>query len=169
MWSLSIKVGGFKVDLKLTGVNKVASALPSGLVWWRIYEAQHMYYNRQYFWYMIHLIKPADISPYAIWRVWLEVCHAVSDVSLEVPTDKHMSTSVYKWNNYTTSYNVYISFDVAINIFFRVYGYDINLPEKCQRLFTVWFRRHFVYDDSVTQYTAVQMLEQSHFTFHNLR
>ena len=97
----------------------------------------------------------------------MEVCHAVSHVSLEVPTDNHTSTSVYKWNHYNTSYNVYMTFDAAINILFELD--DIIPRESCQRLFNAWFRRHFVYDDRVTQYTAGRMLEQSHFTFHNLR
>ena len=82
-------------DLKLTSINTVGNALPSGLVWWEIYELHQVHYTTP-IWYMIHLIKPADIPPYAICRVWMEVCHSVSHVSLEVPTDNHTSTSVYK-------------------------------------------------------------------------
>ena len=163
VWSLSIKVGGIMLIPNLRSINTVCNALLSGLVWWEIYELQQVHYTTP-FWHMIHLIKPADMPPYAIWRVWMEVCHSVSHVSLEVNTDSHMSTSVYKWNHYNTTYNVYITFDVAINILFTV---DNIIPrESCQFLFVAWFRRHFVYDDRVI---AGRMLEQSHFTFHNLR
>ena len=94
----------------------------------------------------------------------MEVCHAVSHVSLEVPTDSHMSTSVYKWNHCNTSYNVYIIFDVSINILFA--SNDVVPRESCRHLFIVWFRCHFVYDNRVT---SDQMSEQGHFTFHNVR
>ena len=167
VWSLLIEVEGDKSNnADRPNIDTVFSAVLSGLVWWQKYILYPVHYAIR-FWYMIHLIKPADIPPFAIYRVWMEVCHAVSHVSLEVPTDNHTSTSVYKWNHYNTSYNVYMTFDAAINILFE--SNDIIPRESCQDLFIIWFRRHFVYDDRVTQYTAGRMSEQSHFTFHNLK
>ena len=166
VWSLSIKVGKITYNPIIRRINTVVNAVLSGLVWWEIYELHQVHYTVP-FWYMIHLLKPADMPPSAIWRVWMEVCRAVSRVLLEVPTDSHMSTSIYKWNHYNTSYDVYMTFDVAINILFE--SDDIIPLDSCHRLFILWFRRHFVYDDRATQYTAGRMLEQSHFTFHNLR
>ena len=164
LWSLLITF--YTMDeSELTGINTSSSELLSDLVWWKMYDLQ-VHYTAP-FWYMIHLIKPADIPPYAIWRVWMDVCHAVSLVALEVPTDIHLSTSVYKWNHYNTTYNVYITYDVAINILFTV---DNIVPrESCQFLFVAWFRRHFIYDDRSIQYVAGQTPEQNFFTFHYVR
>ena len=159
VWSLLITF--YPVDeSQLKGINTISNELLSDLVWWKMYELQ-VHYTAP-FWYMIHLIKPADIPPYAIWRVWMDVCHAVSLVALEVPTDIHLSTSVYKWNHYNTTYNVYITFDVVINILFTVD--NIISREICQFLFVTWFRRCFVYDDRSIQYVAGRTPEQNFFT-----
>ena len=149
MWSLLIKFVALD-ESELKGINTISNELLSDLVWWKMNELQ-VHYTAP-FWYMIHMIKAADMPPYAIRRVGMDVCHSVSLVALEVPTDSHLSTSVYKWNHYNTTYNVYITFDAAINILFTV---DNIIPrESCQVLFVGSFRRHFLYDDRSIQHVA---------------
>ena len=165
MWSLAMEFLTMD-ESKFKGINTTSTELLPDLVWSKMYVLQKEHHVAP-FWYMIHMIKPVDVPAYAIWRVRMDVCHAVSDVSLEVPTDIYLSTSVYKWNHHNTTYNVYMAFDVAINVLFT---FDDIIPrENCQVLFLAWFKRHFVYDDRSIQHVAGQMPEQKFFTFHNVR
>ena len=71
------------------------------------------------FWILCYIIKPQDASPYAIWRVQIQISDIVSHVSLEVLIDDYQSSSVYGWSHFNSSYDVYITIDKAINILFE--------------------------------------------------
>ena len=167
-WLVSIRLNQFVEDEGIfEGINTIVSTVLSGFVLWKQYKLQEAHSTGP-FWYMVHMIKPADIPPYAIWRVWMEACTSLSHVAIEVPTDKHLSTSVYKWNHYDNSYNVYMTIDVAVNLLFESDNITTQ-DESCQDVFKVWFRRHFVNDYRITQCDPGETRPQSFFTFHKLR
>ena len=121
-------------------------------------------------WVMLHMLKPTGMPVYVIWRLWIEVCNTESQVSLEVLTDKHRSSSVYKWNHFRNNNSAYITVDEAINIQF------ISEPTQTktsvlysQEQLTAWFLRHFIYDDRSSKYLDGTTPELSFFTFHNVR
>ena len=118
-------------------------------------------------WFIVYVMKHPDVPEYAIWRVWIDVRHSVSNVSFEVMTDKYQSTSVYEWNHYNTSDDVYMTVDEEINIFV-ISEYLATVP-MCQDIFSVQFVRHFFYNDRITQYVPREISELSFFTFHNIR
>ena len=118
-------------------------------------------------WFMVHIINHPEIPDYAIWRVWIDICHIVSHVSFEVPTDKYQSTSVYRWNHYNNRDDVYMTVDEAVNILV-ILDHLVTII-KCQEIFAVQFVRHFFYDDRITQYVSGEIPELSFFTFHNIR
>ena len=169
MWSVAIQLVLRLHDLNFItfeGLNTTSNAVLSNLIMWKQYKLKEEHYQAP-FWYMVHMIKPADIPPYAIWRVWMEACFSLSHAALEVPTDNHLSTSVFKWNYFNNNYNVFMTIDAVVNLLFE--SDNMTIPnESCQDAFKVWFRRHFVYDDRITQYVPGQTSEQN-FTFHNLR
>ena len=82
-------------------------------------------------WVMVHMIKPQNVPPYAIWKVWIETCR-VSHVSFEFILDDYQSSSVYELNylmygmdqmdqwNYlrNTDGGFYMAVDKAVNILF---------------------------------------------------
>ena len=168
MWSVSIQLIRRIHDPKtFEGINTTSTVVLSNLAMWRQYQLQEGDYQVP-FWYMVHMIKPGDVPPYAIWRVWMEACFLLSHVALEVPTDKHFSTSVYKWNHFNNNYNVYMTIDAVVNLLFE--SDNMTIPnESCQDVFKVWFRRHFIYDDRITPYVPGHTSEESFFTFHNTR
>ena len=119
------------------------------------------------FWILCHLAKPQDASPHAIWSVQIQISDIVSHVSLEVLKDDYQSSSVYGWNHFNSSYDVYIIIDKAINILFQA-----NNPaahEIYSNVFTLLLRRHFTYDDQITKHIGGKTPQQSQFTFHNQR
>ena len=118
-------------------------------------------------WFMVHMIKHPEIPNYAIWGVWIDACHVVSHVYFEVTTDKYQSTSVYRWNHYNNSDDVYMSVDEAVNILV-LFDYSSTIV-MCQEIFAVQFVRHFFYEDRITQYVPGQIPELSFFTFHSIR
>ena len=168
MWFVSIQVHRYFEEKGIfDGINTRVFTVLSGTVLWKRYKLPEAHSTGP-FWYMVHMIKPADIPPYAIWRVWMEACFSLSHVALEVPVDKHLSTSVYKWNHFDNSYNVYMTIDVAVSLLFESDKITIQ-DESCQDVFKAWFRRHFVYDDRITQCDPGEISDQCFFTFHNLR
>ena len=164
MWSVSITWNRLHMDrVMLKGINTTGNAVLKYMLLWKQYKLQDEHYMAP-FWYMVHMIKSADIPLYAIWRLWLETCSSLSRVAMEVPTDKHLS-SVYKWNHYINSSNIYMTIDVGVNLLFE----SDNIDKSCQDVFKILFHRHFVYDDRITQYTAEQTSDESFFTLHKLR
>ena len=115
-------------------------------------------------WYMVHMI---NLKPNVIWRVWIEACHTVSHVSIEVPTDAYLSTSVYKWNHYNNIDNVYMTIDKTANILFMLDNGITNIT--CRDVFYILFLRYFIYDEGVGNDIALQTLEPRYFILHNLR
>ena len=85
-------------------------------------------------WYLVHMIKP---DPNVIWRVWIEACHTVSYVSIEVPTDNYLSTSVYNWNHHNNSDNVYMTINRTVSILFELD--DIIIMQNVENYFTFSF------------------------------
>ena len=167
MWSVTITwniiLPSEDEPIMLKGINTTGNAKLTSLLLWKQYKLQEEHSNAP-FWYMVHMIKPADIPPYAIWRVWLEACSSLSHVAMEVPTDKHLS-SVYKWNHYINNYNVYMTIDVGVNLLFE----SDNIDKSCQDVFKMLFHRHYVYDDRSTEYIPGQTSEESFVTLHKLR
>ena len=107
-------------------------------------------------WVMVHMVKPRNVPPYAIWRVWLEVtdvCRTVSHISLEVLFYKYHSSSVYGWNHLRNDDDVYMTVDKAVNILFESACSLWRIPRS---IFTVWFLRHFIYDDRAAMYAPGQ-------------
>ena len=129
------------------------------------------------YWILFHIVKPQDASPDAIWRVQTRSCDIVSHVSLEVLTDDYQSSSVYGWNHFNSSYGVYsITIDKAINILFEAINPTVH--ERCFDesyyacpcyMYAILLRRHFTYNDQITNYIGGKTPQQSHFTFHNQR
>ena len=122
-----------------------------------------------YLWVMVNMVKPEDVPPYTIWRVWLEVpdlCNTVSHISLEVLFGKYHSSSIYGWNHLNKSDDVYMTVDKAVNILFESVCFLTYIPRD---FYTVWFLRHFIYDDRAATYAAGQTPQGSFFTFHNQR
>ena len=118
-------------------------------------------------WVMVHMVKPEDVSPYAIWRVWLEVtdlCNTVSHISLEVLFGKYHSSSIYRWNHLNKNDDIYMTVDKAVNILFESACF---LTYISRDFYTVWFLHHFIYDDRTATYAAGQTPQGSFFTFHN--
>ena len=164
MWSVSITWNQLYMDrVMLKGINTTGNAVLKHMLLWKQYKLQGEHYMAP-FWYMVHMIKPTDIPPYAIWRVWLETCSSLSRVAMEVPTDKHLS-SVYIWNHYINSYNSYMTIDVGVNLLFE----SDNIDKNCQDVFRILFHRHYDYDDRITQYTPGQTSDKNFFTLHNVR
>ena len=123
-------------------------------------------------WFLVHLEKPEDVPPYAIWRVWIEYCpiHGVHHVSLEFIFDNYNSSSVYEWNHFNNTDGFYMTVDKAVNILFE--SDDPISSEYCGHYykdFSVRFVRHFIYDDRVTEYVVGQTPQGNYFTFHNQR
>ena len=119
-------------------------------------------------WVMVHMVRPKDVPPYAIWRVWLEIsdtCNTISPVSLEILFDKHHSSSIYGWNHLNKSDDVYMTVDKAVNILFK----SACSVYYVQELISVWFLRHFIYDDRAAKYIAGQTPQESFFTSHSQR
>ena len=117
-------------------------------------------------WFMVHMIRREEVPAYDIWKVWIEVCAAVTQVSFEVPIDKYWSTSVYRWDHSTTSDDFYMTFDEVINVLFE--AEDLVTHAECNKTFTIWFV-HFMYDDRMTQHVSGENSDGSYFTFHKLR
>ena len=117
--------------------------------------------------FMVHLIKHPEIPDDVIFRVWIDVCHTVSHVSFEFIIDKHQSTSVYRWNHYNNSNDVYMTIDEVVNIL--VTSDHLAKVVTCEEIFAVQFLRHLVYDDRITQDVSGEYPEISVFTFHNIR
>ena len=134
-----------------------------------IWQGRHTEITVTHLWVMVHMIKPKDVPPYAIWRVWLEVtdmCNTVSQISLEVLSDEYHSSSVYGWNHLNNSDDVYMTADKTVNILHETACLLWHIPRD---FFTVWFLRHFIYDDRAAIYAPGQTLQGSFFTFHNQR
>ena len=167
MWSVSITWKQLLVpshyEVMLKGINTTHNAVLNYMVLWKQYKLQEEH-SMAPFWYMVHMIKSAVIPPYAIWRVWMEACASLSRVAMEVPTDKHLS-SVYKWNHFINSYNIYMTIDVAINLLFE----SDNIDNSCQDVFKILFHCHYDYNDRITQYTPGQTSDKNFFTLHKLR
>ena len=118
-------------------------------------------------WYMVHIVRNKDVSPYAIWRVWIKTYEKLSHVLLEIPTDNYKSSSVYEWNKRNNADNVYLTIDKAVNI---LATFEYATPSYIKyHLFSVWLVRHFMPDDKISKYVAEQTSQHSHFTFHNQR
>ena len=118
-------------------------------------------------WFMVHMIRYKEVPAHAIWRVWIDVCETVSHVSIEVPIDKHQSTSMYRWNHDNSSNTSYMMFDELINILFEQ---DTSVSSmKCRYTLTVYFFRHFVYDDKLTRHIPGQAPDGNKFSFHKQR
>ena len=128
-------------------------------------------------WYLVYVINP---NPNVIWRVWIDTCHTVSHVSIEVPTDAYLSSSVYKWNLCNNIDNVYMTIDKTANILFMlddvitnviisdVFSDDIITNVTCD-VFNIWFLPHFIYDEGIGNDTVLETLEHSYFILYNLR
>ena len=117
---------------------------------------------------VVNMVKPTDVPPYAIWKVWIETCNngTVSDVSLEVFFGPDQSSSIYYWNSFNNTDDVYISVGGAVNMLFE----SINSAAcASQDSISVWFLRHFIYDDRKQKYIAGQTPQHSYFSFHNQR
>ena len=115
-------------------------------------------------WYMVHIINP---KPNVIWRVWIEACRAVSHVSIEVPTDAYLSSSVYKWKHYNNFDNVYMTIDKTASILFMLD--DVITNVTCHEVFYIRFLDHFIYEKGIDNDIVLETLEHSYFILHNLR
>ena len=93
----------------------------------------------------------------------------MSRVSIEVFTDNHHSSSVYEWNDFRglsfrSLDSVYITVDKAVNIVIETRQIE-HLPV----FITIWFKRHFIYDDKINKSITGPAPQQTHFSFHNQR
>ena len=111
------------------------------------------------------------MPPNAIYNVTITASDIVSKVSIEAPTDKYQSSSIYELNHLRGSKGFYMTFENTLNILFES---DNSITKeqskwKARFLFRVLFIRHFIHLDRMTKYLAGQTPEQIHFSFHNQR
>ena len=163
LWSISIEaVPNYYYRTVPSSVNSTHYVFLFHFLLVKYHNLQEM--HRFPVWYMVHMIKS---KPNVIWRVWIETCHTVSYVSIEVPTDNYLSTSVYKWNHRNNSINVYMTINKTVSILFVLD--DIITNVKCQNVYCIQFLRHFIYDEETANDIAFLALEQDYFISYNLR
>ena len=114
---------------------------------------------------MVQFVRPEEVPPYAIYKVTITVTYIVLNVSIEARTDKYQSSSVYGWNQLSSSTCVYMTVTNILNILFESDNPVVNEGN----VFYVQLIRHFIYDDRMTKYLTGQPPEQIHFTVHNQR
>ena len=114
-------------------------------------------------WWKVQIMRPPAVPHYAIWKVRINMIDAMSYVSMEVLTDTHWSSSVYKWDhhNYT---DVYMVIDGGVNFFFS-YADSSEIPEF-HTLMHLSYKRHFINDLRKGE-TYKQII--GNYMFHNWR
>ena len=117
------------------------------------------------FWVMVHIQKPQDVPPSAIWRIWIQVYDTVFRVLLEVHTDNE-SSLIYGWNHFHSADDIYITVNKTVNLLFES---NNSATKKHSDIFRMHFTRHFVYNNRITKYNNEKTPQQRHFTFYNQR
>ena len=123
------------------------------------------------FWFMVQFVRPEEVPPNAIYNITISDTDILSNVSIEAPTDKYQSSSVYGWNQLSSSTYVYMTVTNLVNILFEFDNSVTKEQSKWRpgKVCYLRFIRHFIYDDRMTKYLTGQPPEQIHFTFHNQR
>ena len=90
-------------------------------------------------WFNVHIQRPKYVPHYAVWRVCIEVADGMSYTHMEVLTDSHMSSTVYKLahRNYNT---FYMTVDSGI-IFFFNYTDSNKLPYNAILIYLMFMRK----------------------------
>ena len=114
-------------------------------------------------WFLVYMKKTQEIPHYAIWKVWMEVHRTVTQVLFEV-FNNSTSSAVYQWYHHRVS-DLYMAIDKAVNLLFKTE----NITSGYIATFTVWFIRHFIYEDSINEFVPKQMPDLSYITFHKHR
>ena len=116
IWSFGIgRQPQFNKLNKLNGYNKTFyQILPSLDL--TLYQVRPVY-SLGPLWWKVHITHPSYVPHDAIFKVRINVIDAMSYVCMEVLTDSHLSSSVYKWDHHNST-DVYMITDRGVNFFF---------------------------------------------------
>ena len=125
-------------------------------------------------WLSLHIQRPEDVPPYAVWKVFLKVADGMSHVYMEVLTDNHMSSTVYEWDHQSSSVYewldlnftyLYMTIDTGINFFFHYT--DRNEIPYLTLIMHLNLIRQPLYDERLKISNKIPRLDN--YTFYNMR
>ena len=158
----SFRIGNQPEPYRLYGYNKTFYQILNPL-YLEIPLMTHIY-SLGPLWWKVHLMRPANVLHDAIWKVQFYMIDAMSYVCMEVLTDSHLSSSVYKWDHYNYT-DAYMIINGGVNFFFS-YA-DSSEIHEFQTLVQLFFERHMIYGLKKSISGTITILDK--YTFHNRR